>query len=189
MSSAKIEITIDKNAIIKQKLLERAGEIYANAIRSVTPIIIDKANQIVRTAIDSYYESYYPQVYRRTESLYSVFHPEFTRSGFDLVFDDSRFGYHRADSEYIYNVMFKKGYHGGAPHNGSYYWRWPSPQTLHESGIPPYSMWYLWGPAVQSESPWEIIQEEWGEYANGEGKKLLIDAFCSEIKKVIKEVS
>ena len=56
-------------------------------------------------------------------------------------------GGHRVDGEYIYNVMFKKGYHGGAPHDGGYYWRWPSPHTLQEGGIPPYSMWYLWGPA------------------------------------------
>jgi len=85
--------------------------------------------------------------------------------------------------------MFKKGYHGGAPHNGGYYWRFPSPNTAYEMGVPPYCVWYPWGPAVQTESPWERIQEEWNEYANGEGKKVLLDAFCSEIKKVIKEVS
>lgn len=189
MSDIKIEVTIDRNEIIKQKVLERVGEIYARTIRSVTPKIIDKANQIVRTAIDSYYDSYDPKVYKRTESLYSVFHPEFTRTGFDLVFDESRFKGHRADDEYIYNVMFKKGYHGGAPHNGGYYWRFPSPNIAYEMGVPPYCVWYPWGPAVQSESPWEAIQEEWNEYANNEGKKVFLDTFCSEVKRVIKEVS
>ena len=190
MAKGKIEITVDKNEKIRQAILEHAGEIYSNAINSVIPTMVRRADLIFRTAIDVYYDSYSPFVYERTESLYSVFKPRKTKNGFKLFFD-ARYmkGGHRVDNEYIYNVMFKKGYHGGAPHNGDYYWRWPSPRTLHESGIPPYSMWYLWGPAVQSESPWDRIKAEWSEYVQGEAKQLLINAFRSQISRVIKGVS
>ncbi len=189
MATMKIELNMNKKQLILQALEARIGDIRKRVIEQVKPKLINKARMIVRGAVDSYYETYSPLVYSRTESLYNVFRPEDTADGFELVFSSDRMGGHRVDGEYIYNVMFKKGYHGGAPHNGGYYWRWPSPRTLQEGGIPPYSMWYLWGPAPQSEAPWDRIQSEWNAYANGPGKQLVLNALKMEITKVIKEVS
>ena len=187
---AEIVITVDKNEIIRNELIKKATEIYNNAMGAAMPKIISKADLIVKTAIDAYYDSYSPFVYQRTESLYSVFRIQRTKNGFNLLFSEKKLGGHRVDGKYIYDVMFKKGYHGGAPYNGDYYWRWPSPGSIHEQGYLsiPYVMWYPYGPAIQTESPWERIQSEWNEYANGEGKQLLLNAFRSEINKVIKEV-
>lgn len=95
-------------------------------------------------------------------------------------------GGHRVGNDYIYNVMFKKGYHGGAPHNGGYYWRFPSPQTAAELGVPPFAVWYPWGPAPQSGAPWDQIQAEWMTYINGEGKQLLLNAIISEAAKYLR---
>ena len=192
MSHTTITITVDKNVSIAQALINNASKIYRNAISWVKPKLIRQAKLIVTTAIDSYYDSYSPYVYNRSESLYSIFSIEDTTSGFDLLFDESKLnGKHRegASGQYIYDVMFKKGYHGGAPHNGNYYWRYPSPQFASELGIPPYITWYPFGPAIQTESPWERIQAEWNTYSNTEGKQLLLKAFQNEISKVIKEVS
>lgn len=190
MAHATITITADKSASIVQAIIDNASKIYKNAISSVKPKLIRQAELIVTTAIDSYYDSYSPYVYNRSESLYSVFRVEDTAFGFDLLFDENKLdGKHRegATGQYIYDVMFKKGYHGGAPYNGNYYWRWPSPGATKET--PPYIMWYPFGPAVQTESPWERIQAEWATYSNTEGKQLLLEAFQNEINKVIKEVS
>ena len=192
MSRTTITVTADKSASVAQALIDNAGKIYKNAISSVKPKLIRQAELIVTTAIDSYYDSYSPYVYNRSESLYSVFRVEDTAFGFDLLFDEKNLdGKHRegATGKYIYDVMLKKGYHGGAPHNGNYYWRFPSPQFASDMGVPPYITWYPFGPAVQTESPWERIQAEWAIYSNTEGKQLLLKAFQSEIDKVIKEVS
>lgn len=191
MATMRAELTVDLNSQIREALLSKAGEIYEQALRKVVPQMKRKADLIIKTAIDAYYDSYNPLVYDRTESLYKVYKIKGNeKAGFDILFD-SRFikVEHRVNNKYIYNVMFKKGYHGGAPHNGDYYWRWPSPQVGKELGIIPYFGWYPWGPASQSESPWERIQMEWNEYSNGEGKQLLMNAFKHEISKVIKEVS
>lgn len=190
MSHTTITVTADKSASVAQALINNASKIYRNAIMSVVPKMVRQADLIVKTAIDSYYDSYEPHIYKRKESLYSVFQVELTSTGFNLVFDGSNIhGDHRVNNDYIYDVMFKKGYHGGAPHNGNYYWRFPSPQFASEMGVPPYITWYPFGPAVQTESPWERIQAEWAIYSNTEGKQLLLKAFQSEIDKVIKEVS
>lgn len=185
MAIMKITVTEQDNPDFQDKLMSMASMIQKNAMAQVKPKAIMKAKLIVRGAVDAYYGSYGPQVYSRTESLYSVMEVQETGDGFDLMFGGEYMkGSHRVGNDYIYDVMFKKGYHGGAPHNGDYYWRWPSPQTLSESGIPPYSMWYLWGPAPQSASPWEQIYSEWMEYINGEGKQLLLNAIRSEVAKV-----
>lgn len=199
MANVSFDITVDQRARIREVLMQNAGKIYSKAIQAVVPKMIKRADLIVKTAIDEYYDSYKPWVYDRTESLYKVMDIELTPSGFNLSFgggnvglasSSSHLGRHRVDEvngDYIYEVMFKKGYHGGAPYNGDYYWRWPSPGVTRET--PPYIMWYPYGPAVQTESPWERIQFEWGEYCEGEGKKLLLKSFENEIKKAIKEVS
>lgn len=189
MATMKAEITIKENKDLQNKIIAKAGEIRRNAIMSVIPKAINKAKMIVRGAVDDYYESYSPVVYQRQESLYSVMNVELTGDGFDLLFSAANLsGGHRVGNDYIYDVMFKKGYHGGAPHNGGYYWRFPSPQTASSFGIPPYITWYPFGPAPQSASPWEQIQADWYDYINTEGKRLLLNAIVSEAVKIKREV-
>lgn len=187
MSRTTIKITANPGLFAQQQILQNASKIYQNAIASAKPKLMKDADLIVKSAIDAYYDSYAPHEYGRQESLYSVFKIEETGGNFDLVFDAPN-GSHRVSNDYIYDVMFKKGYHGGAPHNGSYYWRFPSAQFANELGVPPYIAWYPFGPAVQTESPWERIQAEWTLYSNTEGKQLLLSAFRNEMGKVIKEV-
>ena len=190
MSDINISVTLDKGEIIKQAIIDNANKIIQNAIIKTMPKLINEVELIVKTAIDDYYDSYVPHIYKRTESLYSIFDIEYTKNGFNIIFDEGKMNNnHRADDDYIYDVMFKKGYHGGAPYNGDYYWRYPSPQLAQELHISPFISWYPWGPAPQSESPWNRIQLEWNRYSNGDGKKLVLDAIKKEIQKVVKEVS
>lgn len=192
MATMKAEVTVNNKTALWQSIEPRITEIYSKTIQKVIPKMMKEADFIVKSAIDAYYDAYEPKVYRRNESLYSVFKIEFSPAyGFELAFDPKymKEGSHRVGNEYIYDVMFKKGYHGGAPHNGDYYWRFPSPQSAQALGVPAFITWYPFGPAAQSESPWERIQIEWGDYTNGSGKKLFLDTLCSEFKKVIKEVS
>ena len=189
MATMRIEISADKRKIVYDEIKKRVGEIRRNAIMKTMPKAVMKAEMILRTAVDSYYESYSPHLYNRTESLYSVMDVKYTSDGFKLVFGESLRGNHRVGNDYIYDVMFKKGFHGGAPHNGDYYWRYPGPQAAASLGIPPYITWYPWGAAPISSSPWEYMKSEWAAYTNGEGKKILLNAVLSEFAKIIKEVS
>lgn len=187
MSRTTIKITANPGLFAQQQILQNASKIYQNAIASAKPKLMKDADLIVKSAIDAYYDSYAPHEYGRQESLYSVFKIEETGGNFDLVFDAPN-GSHRVSNEYIYDVMFKKGYHGGAPYNGGYYWRFPSVRYAYKMGCPPYVTWYP-TPAVQTEPPWERIQAEWTLYSSTEGKEILLAAFRNEIQKVIKEVS
>lgn len=184
-----IEITINSTEALRDYLLEHVNEIREKAVEEIFPTVRNKIKQINRDAVDQYYEAYTPQAYRRTESLYKAYRIRKKKAGFDLLvggefIPDS----HRVSSEYIYDVMYKKGYHGGAPHNNSYYWRFPGPTLAKELGIPRYIAWYPFGPAPQTQSPYEVFKREWDEYRNGEGKKLLTQAEIRALTGMINDI-
>lgn len=141
----------------------------------------------IKDAISTYYKSYRPLLYQRQYSLNGIYKIDMV--GGKVFFDSSLIGgVHRADDEYIYDVMFKKGYHGGAPHNGNYYWRFPSPQLASEIGVQPYIAWYPFGPAVQTESPFSIMSNDIYNYVNTYGVKLLASLIQKEVKNIMKGV-
>ena len=72
MATITTKVTISGDEDKKKKILSKVGQIRLNAIMKVAPKAIEKAESIVRDAVDDYYTDYDPVVYQRKESLYSV---------------------------------------------------------------------------------------------------------------------
>lgn len=119
-------------------------------------------NDIFEDGIQQYYGAYSPVFYKRTNSLMKAFKVNIHGSEVSWESNASLVaGSHRVGSSYIYMFMFEEGYHGGAigaNASGGAMWR-----------TPPYGPrpWATWGrPAVQTESPSDIIDQKLGEYEN-----------------------
>lgn len=181
-------IDIDINKIVKDVNAQSAKFLYY------------KIKEICNEAISRYYNAYAPRMYKRKESLYDAvdygirnntqFHAEY---GADLI--SAR---HRVSNEYIFNVMFMEGWHGGAKNGHGHpsprtpYWKYPPTARniyLEEYDkiiyVAPWTIWYP-SPAVKSEAPFNMIMDAWNEYIFGdflsERKKVLLQCFKKYIK-------
>ena len=99
---------------------------------------------IAQTAIEDFYNSYDdgPWMYRRTENLYNSFKITATDNDWNIDVDSKYMNdNYNVSKDYIYDLTMKKGIHGGAPHNGDYYWRTPFPE------------FFLWYPFPAERGP------------------------------------
>ena len=108
------------------------------------------AYEVCDNTITEWYSSYDPIMYNRRGSLYNMF--EVRINGTKLLVDIDGEGLAGLD-EYLYNLTFIRGYHGGAdkgeghPQYGIPYWRKPIPQFTQ------------WGrPAQRNFSPYYRIK-------------------------------
>lgn len=156
--------------IIQQmpKVVVDINEEYDKKIR-------DKFDLIATNAIDDYYADYDPIYYDRLGDLYHTY--KIIITDYERRIELSHIymnGGHRASNEYIFDTMFVYGYHGGAPHNGEFYWREP---------IPYFDSWYpvsVESQGLVSDSPYYKIKEETDEY--------LEEAEAQEQEEVNKEI-
>lgn len=149
----------------------QSGEFVNNMLTNLAEYIEQDINDIFMTSIDKYYESYDQIYYKRTESFYKSY--EITR---DRTSIDIDWGYHlmpdthRVNSKYIYDYMFKQGYHGGAnkgpedadgnPFPGGMALRTPP------YGAGAFSLWSEYQ-AKRTESPENMINNNIDAYENG----------------------
>ena len=128
------------NDIKSGKYIEQVGEECATAIA-------DDIETIFESYVDMYYNSFSPDYYSRTYSLYDFYKVRNTKTQiyWDVLTDGA--GSHRVNNEYIFRKMWGEGYHGGAdkgkpdmagnPHPGYMAWRTPPPSK----GAHPYTFW------------------------------------------------
>ncbi len=143
-----------------------------------------KAKEICEKEINRFYAEYEPMVYKhRKKDLYNAYNLDVTNDG-QLIFEmgeELLQKHHRVDNEYIYEKMFKEGWHGGAddgpyhPNPGKNYWRTP---------VPEYSSWWS-TPAARSVSPYENIVTKWNLYINGKGKEMELNTWANMTKKYL----
>ena len=119
-----------------------------------------------RYEIARWYAEYDPHLYNRQRGLYHAYKITTDVFSYDIEFgpefmDEAGIN-HRATNEYIYNLAFMEGYHGGAkyvrdgkvqrgsephPNPGTPYWRTPAGKYTH---------WFE-DPAPMGESPYERV--------------------------------
>lgn len=172
-------------------LLKHIDEFVNEAMMKIAWKKYRKAEKICKKEIDRFYNEYSPMVYRRKYDLRNVYNLDVTKDG-EFIFE---FGHefmqkqHRVSNEYIYDEMFKEGWHGGAnkgpghPDPGKNYWRTPSVND-DEYGIKAYSYWWSI-PAAKSSSPYNNIINKWNLYMRSEGKKMELDTWASTTKKYL----
>ena len=138
------------NNIVKRiKDAEKKTEIEASKL------IKDDIKHVIDEEIISYYGSYFPKSYERTESLLDVYDIIINPKSIELYFSSDRLGEHSVSNDYIYDYMFKLGYHGGAIDG-------PNPPGHPNPGTPYWKKgmnFKEWGdPAPKSESPFYSIK-------------------------------
>ena len=136
-------------------------------------------DDICRRSIDTYYGSFTPNSYDRTESFYKTYRIIMDKDDFVIqlgaeIMPDT----HRASTEYIYDLMFKEGWHGGGLNYevgvSTPYWRTPA------------RYFTKWGDrAPKTDAPFNIIEEELNDYIGSEYKKTLIDSLKRTFNKYI----
>ena len=126
---------------------------------------VDDLNDIGNQIISDFYSSYEPHLYRRKGSLHHVFKVKMSKDHvltyeFSEEFLDAD---HRVSNDYIYDIAFIKGWHGGASKkeyqwspvdNQDLYYRAPAPGK----GVKAYTRWGR--VAERTESPRDRMVEE-----------------------------
>ncbi|SFU36149.1 hypothetical protein SAMN02910342_00241 [Butyrivibrio sp. INlla21] len=126
---------------------------------------VDDLNDIGRQIISDFYSSYEPHLYHRKGSLKDVFRVTMSKDHvLTYEFSESFLtASHRVSNEYIYDIAFIKGWHGGAP-KSSYQWSPVDSQTLYYRDPPPGNggpAYVKWGRvAERTESPRDRMVEE-----------------------------
>ncbi len=168
---------------------------------------------ICRTAIDHFYEDYpEPYTYKRKLSLYEMYRIVYKNGSIGLRVGGelSNTEHNIGDNDYIFDVMFKLGQHGGAKPDrlepwmsggaDDYYWRYPSPGSKAEiGGIPAFSEWYkdpihgtykheVGFPAPRAKvSPYKEIKSEVNNYVKGELQEMISSAITKLVADAMRE--
>lgn len=132
-------ISVINNLKKAKAQLEKMNKVYPKRYVEELYLIGDEV-------ITQWYSSYDPFFYDRRGSLYEMFEVKLDGTNYIVKFNNDNLG---GFEEYIYNLTFIEGYHGGArggenhPKDGVPYWRTP------------YPFFSRWGrPALRSFSPY-----------------------------------
>ena len=188
MAEITYELTEQQQNIILNRIVRNADKIAEEVNQKLVKYVYNKANEICKSAVDSFYSDYEPKLYKKRKgSLYTAYDIRII-NGSQLKFtlgDEFMKGKHRVSNTYIYDTMFKEGWHGGAhkgnghPNPGDHYWRTPpSPRMMYieeydeMAYVRPWTFWYH-RPANRSVSPYDEIKKNWEDFVEGEGKEKL----------------
>lgn len=151
--------------LVVQRLLTRTKRYIADT-RNKEDKLIEELNSdldyICRTVIDDFYSDYMPNkrtgvdpvYYNRTYDLYNVYKINVDLDKWEVEFSPSfmHFNHHQGN-DYVYEIAFVQGYHGG-----SYGKDTPIPRTPYYRGpYPEYTNWTT--PAKRSLSPKEQMED------------------------------
>ena len=158
------------------------AKFYDRKIREVEKIILkeqkmyeemrDYLDYICRSVIDDFYSDYMPKgsdpiFYTRQYDLYNAYRINVVSGLWEVEYSpDFMEKEHRISNEYIFDIAFIRGYHGGAtsgdghPSSGIPYWRTPFPTFDN------------WGrPAAISKSPYLTMEEETQNYLDIQSRR------------------
>lgn len=181
------EITLDQLIANAKEMKKDIAKTKNNANKVLYEAYADDIKGLLDQAVQEFYDSYTPHSgYKRKKDLFNAYEVS-VKNGYLSIKTGAQFmkKRHRADNDYIYNMAFVSGWHGGAPYindledsvwgvphpnpanyyggddpidGGDLYWRTPmKPKEIR------YSNWYH-EPAAKSFSPLERIKELLSDY-------------------------
>lgn len=176
--------------IFKQETEKGAEKAYEEFGKYQKAYIQSKFNEYV----SAFYSAYQPHKYKRTEGLYEVLSLETDEHGivqydsYDELFDETKMHPDRSGNDSLFDIVFKQGYHGGAPSIDSskaeIWGEHPDPGTPYyrRGGYVKYPgsdkrKWHRYGRwgrrAVRTKAPYVMMYEWLSEAEGGE----MFDAF------------
>lgn len=173
----------NRKQIEAEFLAEHADEIVYEINEKLAIHQYNKALEITKSAIDSFYSDYNPHLYNRTGSLYDIFDIQVSGDDFIFAIDDDLMGWHRSN-EAVMQLDIMQGFHGGKK------WRTPPVPGRNvriEGNVTAWAdhSWQYWHPDTspinrnRSVPPYERILKRWNFYIENEyenyKKKLLVE--------------
>lgn len=149
----------------KIKVIDKAMSDIEKLQKKYDKKFVEDLEDIGRQIISDFYSSYEPHLYHRKGSLKDVFKVTMSKDH-RLTYEfneDFMTASHRVSNDYIYDIAFIKGWHGGAPKsdyqwspadNQDLYYREPAPGK----GVKAYTRWGR--VAERAESPRDRMVEE-----------------------------
>ncbi|HAU86959.1 MAG TPA: hypothetical protein DCW90_16155 [Lachnospiraceae bacterium] len=115
MISIKVDTSGLKRAANKINKLANSIETAKNKTNEEIPVkAAPEIESASRFAVEDWYMAYNPNSYERTESLLNVYDVQPQIGAINVHLSSGELGGHRASNEYIYNLAFIQGWHGGA---------------------------------------------------------------------------
>lgn len=178
------------------KKIAKSAKTVANLIKKNEDQVMQQAlahvykdiNEIFETGINEFYEEYTPRYYHRKYALYDTYRITQTKNSLIIQADGGFMpsGIHRAPNDYIFDLVFVQGYHGGAfsDETGGEepFWRVPPLTSSLPRGIKPYTDWG--SAATQTESPDDKIYRKLVAYdLSGVAQKYIVQFYWDIIKQ------
>lgn len=154
---------------------QRAIETMKRSVDECGPTIEQRGREIFKEVVDDFYGSYTPIYYNRNKSMGNILDISYNSQNIHTEFDDSRFSSTNGtlNGEGLYEIVFKRGYHGGAPSGPGH----PSPGTPYWRSPHPF-YWYWSQPAHKSDPPYDVFDRRYDEYLDSdEVRQLIQDTF------------
>ncbi len=117
----------------------------------VLELVENKLNEFFKISVMKFYNDYPNPIYERRDSLYNIFVTKRNGKKLDFEFNplalppregtDAKYG-----TDFLYETIFKEGWHGGARHDGKMLYRKPVPYYRYwgkeavKSHFSPYEM-------------------------------------------------
>lgn len=166
-TTIKVDIQESKNQLFN--FIKKNAEKMAFEINSkLAKIQYDKAKEICKEAVDSFYLDYNPNSYVRKYNLYDAYDIGI-KNGEVFIFevgDDLMINAHyHQPIDYVYDITFKQGYHGGINLFYPPFYKGQKPMSL--------------SPHME-KSPYKLILEKWNNY--------LITDYEIEKRKIVNNV-
>lgn len=165
------QITLSPEQV--QKLVSYGTDkIQAEINQTIGEIEEQELQTIFESAVNQYYGAYSPKYYHRKKDFYDILETKVLDTGFEATMSSSNLSGHRVSNEYIYLVMFKHGFHGGAWSGDETHFKEGLKMTIpHPSpGVPYWRTWpyfYYWSrPAFYSEAPFNAIVSMWNAWVD-----------------------
>lgn len=159
-----LKITIDKNLEkimgnyeknIINNIKEKVDKETPKIENKVLDLVENKLNEFYTISVMNFYASYphplYDKIYGRRNSLYNLFKTKREGNILRYWFEPSEIPPRKGTNskygnDFLYETVFKEGWHGGANHNGVMRYRTPIPCYTHwgreavQAPISPYNM-------------------------------------------------
>lgn len=156
----------------------------------------DELRMIAIRAIDGFYADYKPRMYERYGDLYNTYKIDVNVENYSVVYDvdfsPEYMKYHAENRDYIYEICFMEGWHGGAvsgeghPDPGVPWWRLTFEQDKYSDG------WYQEAKRYKKK-PHDVIEKNMKKYIKkwdrlyGREIKNVCDDSLDKIRNIIDE--
>lgn len=159
------------------KIIKDTKEQQKKVNRKYNKQVKENLNKIAISSINRFYD--YETNYKRKWDLYNAYKVNVNSREWSILFDSKYMHEHGSLNDYIFNIAFLDGYHGGANSGRNH----PNPGEPWLRGGYNFSQWLR--PATLTESPFHMISKEATRYLD-ETKQKSQDEFE---KPIIEELN